>query len=73
MEPKKRTVSEWAKEHPAAACFVLVLMFVVFRKGMFLIFRALPETTGLRVLHEIIDVIWPFGLVVLFGKTDAYK
>ena len=73
MKMKKGKLSEWANEHPAAACFVLVLMFLVFRKGLFLIFRALPQTTGLRVLHELLDVVWPFGMVVLFGKTDAYK
>ena len=70
---KRRPINEWAREHPLAACFVVVLMFIVFRKGLFLIFRALPQTTGLRILHEILDVIWPFGMVVLFGQTDVYK
>lgn len=51
----------------------MVLLFVVFRKGLYFIFTALPQTTGLRAIHEILDVIWPFGMVVLFGQTDAYK
>ena len=73
MKTNSNSISRWAKEHPAAATIVLVLMFIVFRKGLFLIFRALPQTTGLRILHEILDVIWPFGMVILFGQTESYR
>ena len=69
----RQTPAAWAKEHPVAAGFVLVLLFVVFRKGLYFLFRALPQNTGLRVVHEVLDVIWPYLLVVLFGQTWTYK
>ena len=73
MTKTKRSPATWAREHPIAAGFVLVILFIIFRKGLYFLFKALPQTTGMRVLHEVLDVIWPFLMVVVFGYTWTYR
>ena len=73
MTKTKRSPATWAREHPIAAGFLLVILFIIFRKGLYFLFKALPQTTGMRVLHEVLDVIWPFLMVVVFGYTWTYR
>ena len=73
MASKDNQLEKWAKKHPVTTGFILVVLFVIFRKGLYFLFKALPQTTGLRILNEILDVIWPYMMVALFNQTDIFK
>ena len=64
---------KWELEHPIAAAFVVMLLFSFFRKGLYLIFIQLPNTKGLWFLHQFLDLLWPVGMVMLFGLTSIYR
>ena len=73
MKSKKEKVSAWGHEHPFAAGMVLAVLFVVFRKGLYFVFLPLPQTIGFRLVHEVLDLIWPVCFVVLFGMAGIFK
>ena len=74
MDSDKRSTAVWAKDHPVAAGFAVVLIYIAFRRLTYFVFRdLLTPTFPVKFVHEIVDVIWPFATVLAFGCTDAYK
>ena len=71
---KKNSLAEWANRHSLAACFVVVALYIVFRRSTYFIFRSvLPQSAAVMVVYELIDVIWPFMMVAAFGRLTIYR
>ena len=71
---QKNRFAKWLDEHPVIAGFAVVILYTLFRKGTYYIFaKLLPQTGVFTVLHEIVDVIWPFLMVVAFGRLNVYR
>ena len=61
-------------EHPMLAGALVVILYILFRRISHYIFTSMLPQTGLtEAMHEIVDVIWPFLMVVAFNRTDVYK
>ena len=74
MKSKKSRFAEWMNAHPVAAGFTVVILYSVFRKGLYFLFlKAFPDTFAVTVIHELIDVIWPFLLVIAFERLEIYR
>ncbi|MBR4720253.1 MAG: CPBP family intramembrane metalloprotease [Clostridia bacterium] len=74
MKSQKNKFAEWMNEHPILAGFVVVILYTAFRKGLYYLFLyALPQTFAFTVIHEVLDVIWPFLMVVAFGRLNVYR
>ena len=74
MKSKKSRFAEWMNAHPVAAGFTVVILYSVFRKGLYFLFlKAFPDTFAVTVIHELIDVIWPFLLVIAFDRLEIYR
>ena len=73
MTSKDNRLEKWAKQHPIASGFLIVILFVILRKGFYFLFKALPQTMGLRILNEVLDAIWPYLMVVAFNQTETFR
>lgn len=74
MESKKNSFAAWMNAHPIAAGFTVVILYTVFRRGAYFVFtRFLPQTFAFTVIHELVDVLWPFLMVMAFGRLGIYR
>ena len=66
--------AKWANEHPVLGGFIVLVLYVFFRRSMhFLFCTLLPQSKTTEVIHEIIDIIWPFLMIVVYEKLFIYK
>ena len=71
---QKNRFAKWLDEHPVIAGFAVVILYTLFRKGTYYTFSILLPQTGIfTVLHELVDVIWPFFMVIAFGRLNIYR
>ena len=71
---QKNRFAKWMDEHPVIAGFAVVIFYTLFRKGTYYTFsKLLPQTGIFTVLHELVDVIWPFLMVIAFGRLNIYR
>lgn len=52
---------------------ILALLFYALMRGVGWLFRLLPSTTTVRYIYEIVCMLYPMGIVVLFGFADSFK
>lgn len=70
MEQKKRTLPQLAREYPAITCIALVIVYIICRRITQWLFAQVFQATAVR---EIVDVIWPFLIVMATGCLAAYR
>ena len=71
---QKNRFAKWMDEHPVIAGLAVVILYTLFRKGTYYTFsKLLPQTGIFTVLHELVDVIWPFFMVIAFGRLNIYR
>ena len=72
MGSEKNRFAAWMDEHPVAAGFAVVILYMLFRKGAYYIFLN-AQGAAFTVMHELVDVIWPFLMAAAFGKLVIYR
>ena len=74
MKRKKNKFAIWANEHPVLGSFIVVVLYVLFRRSThFLFCSLLVQTSTTEAIHEIVDIIWPFLMVAAYEKLFIYK
>ena len=74
MKRKKNKLAKWANEHPVLGSFAVVILYVLFRRSAHFLFCSLLTQNGTtEVIHEIVDIIWPFLMVAAYEKLFIYK
>ena len=72
MRSEKNRFAAWMDEHPVIAGFAVVILYILLRKGTYYLFLH-AQGAAFTVIHELVDVIWPFLMVLAFGKIGAYR
>ncbi|MBO4266362.1 MAG: CPBP family intramembrane metalloprotease [Lachnospiraceae bacterium] len=70
MEQKKKTLPQLVREYPVITCIALVIVYIICRRITHWLFAQVFSAVPVR---EILDVIWPFIIVMATGCLMAYK
>ena len=71
---KQNRLTAWAYAHPMAAGLAVAVLYVIFRRISHFVFKdLLPSSAAVTAIHEIVDVVWPFLIVVAFGQGHVYR
>jgi membrane protease YdiL (CAAX protease family) len=62
-----------AYEYAIPASFIIMVVFVLVMRGIGAIFSALPSSTAMSWIHEIVGMLYPIGFVFFFGFGSSLK
>ena len=64
---------EFTYKHAIPSAIVIALLFYGLMQGVGAIFSLLPSNLAVRYIYEIVGVLYPIGIVILFGFSWAFR
>ena len=70
MVQKLRNLTE---KYAILSAVAIAIIFYAIMQGVTFIFSILPSSTGMDYLRHIVGILYPIGIVYLFGFSSAFK
>lgn len=68
-----KKISDFSQKSPILFSLAFTVLVIIVHELFANFFYLLPETTGVYIVNEIVFIIWPLVLVVLFGYRFIFR
>ena len=68
-----KKIREFSRNSPVLFSLVFTLLVILVHEAFSTLFYLLPATVGMDIVNELVFIIWPVTLVVLFGFSFIFR